>query len=218
MSAKNRFSVILVTCNRYHVAKANVEGILKQTYSDYELIVCDDSDKDYAKKESGEFQKFLKDKGRYIYTARFDRDGNKDYGLARARNFGVIEATGEYVMFLDDRITPAKPDVINVFRNALEGAKKLWVFGDKGAHKSAFVENFSAVRRCELVDAGLFLERIDKYGAMTREIIARFSRQGFEFRYLPEAVASQVCKSGGWEKKDKEIPEMRNFLVKLFAR
>lgn len=218
---KNKVSIILPTCNRYEVCKENVENILKQEYADFEIIICDDSNLEYYTANYEEFSKFIssnKKKVRYVYCALFDRKGKKDYGLARARNFGIIESTGEFLVFLDDRITPDKPNVIELFVNAIKGSEKTWFFGNKGADKSSFVENFSAIRKSEMVDAGLFCERINKYGGMTRELHGRFTRQGFKFMYLQDCLARQICKSSGWEKKDKEIPEMRDLLKRMFSR
>lgn len=208
------------TYNRYEIAVQNVKNILLQDYHKIEVVVCDDSDKDYYLAGGAAFKKtILQDpRVKYEYCARFDIDGNKDYGLARARNFGVIRADGEYLVFLDDRITPAVPDALKIFAEKLDSSKeKFWYFGDKGGQKSNFVENFSAVRKAHIVDGGYFFERIDKYGGMTREVFARYTHQGFNFRYIPEVKAKQLCKSQGWDKKPEQIIEMRAMLEKLWG-
>jgi hypothetical protein len=69
-----------------------------------------------------------------------------------------------------------------------------------------------------MVSAGMFCERIDQYGGMTRELHTRFSSQGFIFKYIPEAKAKQVCKSGGWDKKPEQITAMNSLLDKLLLR
>lgn len=182
--------------------------------------MCDDSDIEYQKANLGELTDFLKNNKnvKYDYTAMFDKDGKKDYGLARARNNGIINASGEVLIFLDDRLCPENPDAFERFFNCVKSHKKTWCFGNKGANKTSFVENYSAILRADMVDAGMFNERINKYGGMTRELHGRFTRQGFNFLYMPECLAKQVCKSGGWDKKEKEIPEMRALLARLFSR
>lgn len=219
---KDMVSVVLPTANRYKVCKQNIQNILSQTHKPLEIVVCDDSEKKYYLEHGEGFRKDLKEMGieKYFYTARFDLNGKKDYGLARARNFGVIESIGEFLIFFDDRITPANPEMISVFVEKLHqaGKQKVWFFGDKGSQKQAFVENCSAIRRSQMVDAGMFVERIDQYGGMSRELIARFARQGFRFEYVDEAKAQQVCKSGGWDKKPAQIEEMKKLLEKLFSR
>ena len=143
MHTKDKVSVIFPTCDRYNVALENIKNIQKQQYSPLEIIVCDDSNSSYYKANSEAFIDSLKEikNVKYNYTARFDVDGNKDYGLARARNVGTIEADGEFLIFLDDRITPKNNLMIVKFIDALKKAKeKVWLFGDKGAKKTSFVE------------------------------------------------------------------------------
>lgn len=217
---KDKVSIIIPTCNRYITLKENINNIIQnQTYKNFEIIVCDDSSLEEYKKNNEDILKFCNDRNvKYFYVARFDKDGVKDYGLARARNFGIINSIGEFLIFLDDRLTFNSNDAIKIFLEEIKKNKKTWIFGDKGAQKEAFVENFSCIKRQEIVDAGMFFERIDKYGAMSRELIGRFARQGFKFKYIPNATARQLAKSSGWDKKEKDIEEMKNFLSTLWAR
>ena len=217
---KDLVSFIIPTCNRYEVCLQNIKNIKQQSYQKHEIIICDDSDKKYYLDNSKKFQNELENLNvKYKYCARFDSDGKKDYGLARARNFGVIESQGEFLVFLDDRITPNGADsILNLIKPLRASEKKLWVFGDKGANKSSFVENFSAIRRNQMVSAGMFCERIDQYGGMTRELSTRYSSQGFIFQYVPEAKAKEVCRSGGWDEKPKQISAMNLLLDKLLQR
>jgi len=217
---KDLISIIIPTHNRYEVALENINNIKNQKYEKKEIIICDDSDQKYYNSNGTKFENNLKELDvKYIYCARFDNKGNKDYGLARARNFGVIESKGEFLVFLDDRLTPdGELSLINLIKPLRSKNDKLWVFGDKGSQKTSFVENFSAIRRSNMVSAGMFCERIDQYGGMTRELHTRFSSQGFIFKYIPEAKAKQVCKSGGWDKKPEQITAMNSLLDKLLLR
>lgn len=217
---RDMISYIIPTCNRYEICLKNILNLKQQSYEKHEIIVCDDSEKKYHASESKKFiEEIEKLKVKYIYCARFDSNGIKDYGLARARNFGVVESQGEFLVFLDDRITPdGKDSIVNLIKPLRSSHKKIWVFGDKGANKSSFVENFSAIRRNQMVSAGMFCERIDQYGGMTRELSTRYSSQGFLFQYVPEAKAKEVCRSGGWEEKPKQISAMNILLDKLLQR
>ena len=215
---KNSLTVIMPTCNRYDVALQNLKNLMEQKYENLQIIVCDDSDSAYYRKGHEGFKKSLVDlNASYIYCARFDLDGKKDYGLARCRNMGIIESNTELVAFMDDRITTDNHNSLEklVFPLA-KNNEKIWAFGDKGAQKKSFVENFSVVRRAHIVNAGMFLERIDKYGGMTREIFNRCKSQGFKFLYVSEAKAKQVCKSSGWDYKPSHIEEMKNLLKKIW--
>lgn len=209
-------SVIIPTCRRYEVVLANVLNIQQQNYPKIEILVCDDSNKEYLI-ENMEAKNKLLPHCRYFYCSQYDHEGKKDYGLARARNTGIIHANGQVLVFLDDRITPANPDMIRTFVDKIleKQKQKVWFFGEKGGNKSSFVENCSAILRKRIIEAGMFNERLQKYGAMTRELIGRFSAQGFSFEYVPEALAMPLDKSRDRDRKEAEILESREILRKL---
>ena len=189
----SKVSVVIPTCNRYSVLLRNVENIREQKHP-VEIVVCDDSLIEDYKTNHDLIKKIKNVVDQYHYTALYDHEQNKIYGLGRARNRGVIEANGEIVVFLDDRITPANDKMVSVFVAKLNVSKnRSWLFGDKGAHKTSFVENCSAVRRREIIISGMFPETINSYGFMTREVYARHRKQGFEFTYIPTALAKPLC-------------------------
>ena len=213
-----KVSVVIPTCNRYAVLLRNIQNIRKQKYPKIEIVVCDDSHiKDY--KENEKLVKEIKDVvDQYFYTALYDHEKNKIYGLGRARNRGIIEASGEIIIFLDDRITPANEEMVPVFAKLLSNKKgKIWLFGDKGAHKTSFVENCSAVMRRNIILSGMFPETINSYGFMTRELYARHRKQGFEFIYVPTALARPLC-TGSRRSNPERIAKVtfsRNKLKKM---
>jgi len=136
------------------------------------------------------------------------------YGLAMARNLGVIEASGEILMFLDSRFVP-EPDTIEEFMRELV-EDKVWLFGDKGAGKKSFVENFSMIRRKDFVLAGMCNERINRYGGMSQELRTRFGSQGFKFVYVPKAKAREIKTAEKLSTKRKSIIKMKDLLYKLY--
>ena len=85
-------SVVIPCYNQAHFLGEAIESVLSQTYEDFEVIVVDDGSKDdTAEVASG-------------YAAldprvRLVRQENR--GLAGARNRGLSESSGEYVVFLD---------------------------------------------------------------------------------------------------------------------
>lgn len=210
-------SVIIPTCNRYTTLIENIQNLRKQTIL-LEIIVCDDTHIEdlKANKELVNTIKSLANK--YFYTALYDHERNKLYGLGRARNKGIIEAENDILIFLDDRITPDKPDMSQIF---VEKLKKLggkhWVFGDKGAQKESFVENCSATWRQDLITVGMFCEAVNSYGFMTRELYSRILRQGWKSVYVPEAVARPL-RTGSRRndaERDKQIKYSRSMLQKM---
>lgn len=69
--------------------------VQKQTYTDWELILVEDCSKDESRKVLQSVEASLQDSRiRVIYK-------EKNEGAAKARNTGVMAATGEYLAFLD---------------------------------------------------------------------------------------------------------------------
>jgi glycosyltransferase involved in cell wall biosynthesis len=107
-------TVIIPTCNRYKVVLENIKNIRQQNVST-EIIICDDSHINDRKQNLEIVQEIIKTADKCFYTALYDHEGNKLYGLGRARNKGTIEANGDILIFLDDRITPNAPNMIQIF-------------------------------------------------------------------------------------------------------
>ena len=82
-------SVIIPTYNNSKFIVEAIEGVLGQTYTNYEIIVVDDGStdntKDSLKPYYGIIRYFYKDNG----------------GVASARNLGIRNAQGDYIAFLD---------------------------------------------------------------------------------------------------------------------
>lgn len=191
-----------------------LSGLEQSKYRDIEAVVVFDQ----CLEPDKAFQDFkMASKGLYSFPVKvLATNEYGGYNLAKARNLGVIEADGKYLMFCDNRMKPA-PDAIDEFLKALRSnpRDKVWVFGEKGGGKETFVENFSLIRRQSFIDAGMCNERINQYGGMSQELRTRFARQGFEFGYCPAAKAEQLCKSGLSLQKRDGIIEMKNLLFKL---
>lgn len=84
------FSVIIPAYNAALYIKESIGSVLKQTFSDFEIVVVDDGSKD----ETGEIVKTIKDdRIHYIYQP--------NGGVSSARNTGISNAKGEYICFLD---------------------------------------------------------------------------------------------------------------------
>ncbi|UTW60665.1 glycosyltransferase family 2 protein [bacterium SCSIO 12741] len=91
------FSVIIPTYNRAHILPETIGYVLNQTFEDWEVVVVDDGSTDETERLSSTWKDA---RIRYFKTA------NKERG--HARNYGVKQARGQYVFFLDsdDRLTP----------------------------------------------------------------------------------------------------------------
>lgn len=92
------FSIIIPTFNRASSLQRAIKSVQAQTTENWELIIVDDGSVDETKTE---IQKFLKDpRIKYFFQS--------NQGVSVARNNGVKNASGEYIIFLDsdDTIFP----------------------------------------------------------------------------------------------------------------
>ncbi len=85
-------SIIIPTYNRSNLLKECVESLLAQTYHDIEIIVVDDGSTDDTKET---LDSITDKQNRIRYYSR------PHSGVCAARNFGLEQASGEYIGFFD---------------------------------------------------------------------------------------------------------------------
>jgi GT2 family glycosyltransferase len=114
-------SVILPTYNRLNRLKQVVSALENQTYphTAFEVIVIADGCVD----GTVEYLQMLKTPLRLTYIASENR------GVAAARNRGIQEATGEYIVFIDDDVVPAAQLLAEHMRTHNEHPGELVVLG-----------------------------------------------------------------------------------------
>jgi glycosyltransferase involved in cell wall biosynthesis len=84
-------SIIIPLYNAERFIAETINSVLKQSYSDWELIVIDDGSKDASAKIA---EGFLTDK-------RINYYHQSNSGVSVARNNGISKAKGKYIAFLD---------------------------------------------------------------------------------------------------------------------
>lgn len=88
-----KLSVIISTYNRSGHLKNAIKSVLNQTFEDFELLIVDDFSTDDTEKV---VKKFKDKRIKYIKT----KENNGHDG--KPKNIGILNATGEYVAFIDD--------------------------------------------------------------------------------------------------------------------
>lgn len=83
-----KFSIVVVCLNPGEKLKQTVDSILRQTYTDYEIIVKDGGSRD------GSIERLQKDGKIRLFT-------EKDTGIYDAMNQAVSHAEGEFILFLN---------------------------------------------------------------------------------------------------------------------
>lgn len=87
-----RYSVIVPLYNAESTIKACIDSVLNQTYKDFELIIVDDGSTDKGGEICDEYAKNF-DNVKVFHV--------ENGGLSSARNIGMRNADGEYILFLD---------------------------------------------------------------------------------------------------------------------
>lgn len=198
-------SVVVPIYDKPEIISKCLNAIAEQTYKNIEIVIANDAEVSSNADVVENFSRFVNIPVRYLYTAK---DG---YGLARARNEATIEATGEIIVYCDQRMV-MEPNAIEEFTKRL--APNIWLYGNKGGKKE-FVENFSCVRRDNIIQAGMFCERITAYGGMSQEVRSRWKLQGRRTEYIESAKATPTGKSSNRNRKKQEIIKMKNRLFKM---
>ncbi|MCK4888015.1 MAG: glycosyltransferase family 2 protein [Planctomycetes bacterium] len=83
-------SVIIPTYNRSKLLKEAIESVLKQNYTDFEILVIDDGSSDNTRSV---VEQIPDKRVKYYYK--------ENGGQSSARNFGVVKSHSQYVAFLD---------------------------------------------------------------------------------------------------------------------
>ena len=111
------FSIIIPLYNKERYVENAIKSILKQTITDYEIIIVNDGSTDSSKEI---ISKYVSDKIRII-------DHQKNKGLSAARNTGIKNATSDYVTFLDaDDLW--KPNFLQTIKNLISSYPEAHIF------------------------------------------------------------------------------------------
>ena len=197
-------TVVIPTYQRKDRLARVLEGLSRQTYPDFDVVVVDDGSTDGT--------------SRYLREARFPFQvraiSQLNAGPAAARNAGVAAAKGDVVLFLDDDVIPA-PELVAEHLRAQAEEPRCAVMGPLGSlprysqpwvawEQAMLEEQYGAMRRGEWEptfrqfwtgNASVAREEILAAGgfdpafrrAEDVELAARLARRGVCFRFHPAA-------------------------------
>ncbi len=201
--ARVKISLVIPTYNRLDSLKVVLRSLLDQTYSNYEILLCDagssDGTREWVEELASPFIRFLP---------------GADSGRAGARNRGLEHASGEVILFTDADII-ADPRLIesHAMRHQRGGTRA--VVGCEIQVKSleeyeAFRQNPAAHARHKptrrslpwhyfltgnasaprdvLLQVGGFDQAFQGYGHEDLELGYRIKKLGLTIEYAPEAV------------------------------
>lgn len=91
MNEKTLFSIIIPVYNAQNTIRRTLQSVLNQTFSSYEIIVVNDGSRDNSARILQEF-------AHYPQVTVLNQI---NAGVSAARNSGLQQASGDYVLFLD---------------------------------------------------------------------------------------------------------------------
>jgi glycosyltransferase involved in cell wall biosynthesis len=126
-----RFSIIVPAYNRAKTISRTLDSIYAQTSTDFEVIVVDDGSTDNTREI---VSVYVQQKGlNYFYQP--------NSGVSAARNCGALNATGEYLLFLDSDDTVTSTWLKNYEEKILEEDADLIYCGILRIRNGVVIEN-----------------------------------------------------------------------------
>ena len=118
-NSKGKVSIIVPVYNVESWLNKCIDSLLDETYEDIEILLIDDGSTD----KSGEIcDKYaLKNKKIKVFH-------NKNQGLSYSSNFGIENATGKYVMFVDSDDYISDKKIVEKFINILNDEKSDFIY------------------------------------------------------------------------------------------
>lgn len=184
---------VIIPCYNYadYVAEA-IDSVLKQTHPANEVIVINDGSTDKS------LQKIQK------YTDRIRIIDQPNQGLIKTKNTGIVEASSDWLLFLDADDTMA-PDYLEKFYGAARrnnadivysamrftGHEKgiFWSrpFSRRSLRKGNYINNSALIRREYLQSLGGYKESM-AFGYEDWELYVALAERGLRFHYIREPL------------------------------
>ena len=107
----DKITIVVPCYNVENNIEKCISSIKNQSYTNFEAIFVDDGSKDKTREE---IQKFIEDDDRMIYAYK------ENGGPSSARNFGIENASGEYICFVDSDDHIEKSYLEELYGNLIE--------------------------------------------------------------------------------------------------
>lgn len=206
---KIKISVIIISFNRKEMLKLTLNNTLKQNFTDFEVIVVDNSSSDGTKEMiESEFPE--------VKLIKID----KNIGI-EAYNVGIDSAKGEIIVFLDDDSfleTEALSKIARKFdkysnlgalgckvKNYYSGEVHHWhpkikleSGPEEGYHSPLFNGCAAAARKNVLEKVGAYPKEFFLY-ENERDLCTRIIDAGYDVRYFTDIIGYHMVPSGGRE-------------------
>jgi glycosyltransferase involved in cell wall biosynthesis len=230
---KPTFSIIIPTYNRALKLKRCLETIEKQSFQDFEVLVCDDGSKD----NTAEIVRQFGEKGmriRYFYNDNWG-------GPASPRNVGIANATASWLCFLDSDDS-WMPDKLEECRQYLDTAD--FIYHDfnrisngvpngqitcRQLKKDAFIDlmiNGNAIITSSACIKKELLEQVNGFTEDKRMIAVEdydlwlklsYYQPDIRFKYIPKVLGDYFIEDDNITAGDMRQIDRLNYIYELHA-
>lgn len=202
-----KVSIITVSYNSEKTIEKTFQSILAQEYRPLEYVLVDGGSKDGTIDLIKSYIPIFEDNGIMV---SFKSESDK--GISDAFNKGINRATGDIIGIINSDDSLAEEilgDVVSAFDentdvvcgdcqwvdaiNGLEYVRKSRLELDKLKYEMVLMHPTCFVRKSTYLEYGMFDVSL-KY-VMDKDLIARFHRNGANFKYIPRIVA--IMSAGG---------------------
>jgi glycosyltransferase involved in cell wall biosynthesis len=203
------FTLVITTYNRAAVLQRLLLALESQTDTDFQVVVAIDGSTDHTE--------HMLSQVKVGYDLKWINTHCKAYGLAVARNRGILAADGRAVAIIDDDSVPvpgfvaahkascASGVITGGPRNPANADERMaWKMRELGRlpplspmtlehlqrdwPKAYLVENNICLLREDWIAMGLFSERLKLYGYIGQEFFARARFLGLRYQFNPAAA------------------------------
>lgn len=233
-----KVSCVLTTYNRCKLLKRAIKSVFDQSFKDWELIIVDDHSKDRTRFI---VNNLLKKNPEHISRVKYIRLKENHGSDSYPKNFGIKNATGKYVAFLDDD-DAYKVDALKVLYNYITQSGADFVYGDyifhdkgvnrvsKKINKVGWSLDFNAkvlqkmnyiampvtmMKKECLLEVGGFDENIPKFKDWNLWI--RLAKRGYKFLHIAIPITDvYVQEKSVSSKYEVNIDDQGNYLPTFF--
>ena len=177
-----------------------IESVLSQTFNNFELILVDDGSPDKSGQICDDYA-FKDERVKVIHT--------KNGGVSQARNYGINNATGQWVIFLDADDTLFGADVLELMCNEIRQEKADIYQCQVLIKKKDFLRKESIKSGCYVIKDGRYRKMKPKRGQVWNYVFSckiikdnnivfpvgvRISEdQAFTYSYLTYCDTIKIC-------------------------
>lgn len=120
-------SIIILACNKSAYTRRTLDGLLETTYPSVELILVDNGSTDETRNVFSDFAQTAGERGWTVRQILLE----ENVGAIEGRNRALAEATGDFIVFMDNDIVIGKRSWLECMTGILAADESIGILGPK---------------------------------------------------------------------------------------